>query len=299
MSLGSYGNIRPADVSPSDMDVILIYTESRENTTPTITRLNPQNVITPINGNEALGTNPNEILGGMYNLSLPSTIFNTKGFYNVYIRPAQIRTNILDCGVLSSSPDIKGIVLDINSFPPEYLDKFINNGLVGYRIEYINQDGTKLQNVFRVVTSCFLCEPVNQNLTNSSQKSIRYRYNNAGTLLFLTLSPSAAPNTKPNSIPFIGLPNQNIIISNTFFDPLNVEIEMVDYDMESIAIGLFGNQVRDVNTGVATTYDFDNNIFTQYDVYEKQNNNGQTLYEIKRKRDTVDLTQNFEDIVTE
>lgn len=297
MGLGNYGNTRPADVSVSDIDIILVYLDKRDSTqAPQVTRLTASDVITPIMNNEETGGASNEILGGLYNLTLPSDVFSQKGIYNLYVRPAQIRTKILDCGVLSTSPDIKGLVFDISNFPSEFLDKFSNDGLVGYRVEYLNTDGSKQQNLFRVITSAFLCEPVNQNLTNTSQKAVRYRYNDSGTLLFATITPSSAPTNKPNAVPYIGKPNQDIIITNTFFDPVNIEIEVVDYDTEAIAINLFGNQSRSIEDGIFTQYDFDGNIFNQYDVYEINNSSGDPLFEIKKRRTSIDFSKNFNQI---
>ena len=51
-----------------------------------------------------------EILGGLYNLKLPKEVFNKKGFYTIYIRPAQIRVKIEDCSELATYPDVKGLV---------------------------------------------------------------------------------------------------------------------------------------------------------------------------------------------
>ena len=150
----------------------------------------------------------------------------------MYIRPAEIRTKITDCGVLSSLPNVKGIVVDLNNVPSQYRNKFVNQGLIGFRVEYLNSDGTKIPNFFRIITSSFYCEPVVQNLTNTSQKAIRYRYvESTSNLLFCTLSPSSSPTNKPSATPFIGQPDQNIIITNTFFNPITTEVEIVEHDI--------------------------------------------------------------------
>ncbi|MFN9959686.1 MAG: hypothetical protein ACK55I_41915, partial [bacterium] len=102
-----------------------------------------------------------------------------------------------------------------------------------FRVEYLNEDGSKIPNFFRIITSSFYCEPVTTNLVNTQQKQIRYRYVESGSdLLFCTLSPSSAPSNKPSATPFIGQPNQNIIITNTYFNPVTVEIEMAQYDID-------------------------------------------------------------------
>ena len=67
MATGTYGTIRPADVSPEDVQIILNYTESRDETDNFIlTTLNAQEVLTPYFNNENTGGNAGvEILGGL------------------------------------------------------------------------------------------------------------------------------------------------------------------------------------------------------------------------------------------
>jgi len=167
MATGTYGTIRPADVSPEDVEIILNYTESRDVTDNfLLTTLNSQEVLTPYFNNENTGGNADvEILGGLYNLRLPSDQFNALGIYNIYIRPAQIRTTITDCGVLSALPNVKGLIFNIEAVPAQFRNKFVSQGLVGFRVEYLNDDGTKIPNFFRIITSSFFCEPVLENQT--------------------------------------------------------------------------------------------------------------------------------------
>ena len=178
MAIGTYGTLRNADVSPEDVEIILNFTPSRDETDNfVLTKLDAPSILRPYFNNASTGGNADvEILGGLYNLKLPADQFNKIGIYTLLIRPAQIRTKILDCGVLSALPNVRGIIIDLNSVPTEYQNKFINQGLIGFRIEYLNSDGTKIPNFFRLITSSFFCEPIVQNLTNTSQKSIRYRY---------------------------------------------------------------------------------------------------------------------------
>ena len=208
MALGTYGTIRPADVSPADVEIIMNYTPSRDSTNDfVLTKLNSSAILRPYYNNTSTGINGVEVLGGLYNMTLPVEEFNKKGIYTLYLRPKQIRTTITDCGVLSSLPNVKGIVIDLNNVPAEDVNKFIAQGLVGYRVEYLNSDGTKINNFFRIITSNFFCEPVVQNLVNTTQKAIRYRYVDGATnLMFCTLSPSSAPTNKPNATPYIGQP---------------------------------------------------------------------------------------------
>jgi hypothetical protein len=300
MATGTYGTIRPADVSPEDVEIILNYTPSRDETDNfVLTKLDAKSILRPYYNNDTTGVNNGiEILGGLYNLKLPAEQFNQIGIYTIFIRPAQIRTTILDCGVLSALPNVKGLIFDLNSVPSTYRNKFVSQGLVGFRIEYLNADGTKIPNFFRIITSSFFCEPVVQNLTNSSQKAIRYRYTDNNTnLLFCTLTPSSAPTNKPNATPYIGQPNQNVIITNTFFNPITLDIEIGEHDFSTLAIALYGNQTKSIDDGVYTLYDNANNIYKQYNLYEIRDQFNELLYEVRQDRgNNIDFSKNFTNI---
>jgi hypothetical protein len=300
MALGTYGTVRPADMSPEDVEIILNYTPSRDVTTNfVLTKLNAADVLTPYFHSSTTGGNADvEILGGLYNLKLPAEEFNKIGIYTLYIRPVEIRTTITDCGVLSSLPNVKGIIIDLNGVSEQYRNRFINQGLVGYRIEYLNSDGTKIPNFYRVVTSSFYCEPVVSNLTNSSQKAIRYRYVESGSdLIFCTVSPSSAPSNKANATPFIGQPNQKIVMTNTFFNPISVDVELAEHDIDTLAIALYGNQTKSMEDGIYTLYDSSLNIYKQYNLYEIRDEFNNLLYEVRQDRnDNIDFSKNFNNI---
>ena len=301
MATGTYGTIRPADVSPEDVSIVMNYTPSRDVTDNfVLTTLDATTILRPYFNNAATGGNSNEILGGLYNLRLPAETFTQLGIYTLYIRPAEIRTSITDCGVLSALPNVKGIVIDLSNVPSQYVNKFVAQGLVGFRIEYLNPDGSKIPNFFRVVTSSFYCEPVVTNEVNTSQKSIRYRYvDGDSNLIFLTLSPSSSPTNKPNATPYIGQPDQDIIITNTFFNPISLEVEMVEYDISSLAIALYGNQTKSIDDGIYTIYDSQNNIYRQYNLYEIRDQFNALLYEVRQNRnDNIDFSKNFTNITT-
>jgi hypothetical protein len=302
MAIGSYGTIRPSDVSPADVEIIMNYTPSRDVTDQfVLTKLDAQTILRPYFANSETGGNAGvEVLGGLYNLTLPANQFNALGIYTLYIRPAEIRTVISDCGVLSALPNVKGIIIDISDVPTQYQNKFVPQGLVGFRVEYLNPDGSKIPNFFRVVTSSFFCEPVTTNEVNTTQKAVRYRYvDGDSNLIFLTLSPSSSPTNKPNATPFIGQPDQDIIITNTFFNPVSVEIEMVEYDISSLAIALYGNQTKSIDDGIYTIYDANDNIYRQYNLYEIRDQFNALLYEVRQSRgNNIDFSKNFTNITS-
>lgn len=300
MAISSYGTIRPSDVSPADVEIQMVYTPTRDVTDEfVLTNLDAQTLLRPYFNNSQTGGNSGvEVLGGLYNLTLPANTFNALGIYTLYLRPAQIRTLITDCGVLNALPNVKGIIIDLSNVPTQYINKFVPQGLVGFRIEYLNPDGSKIPNFFRVITSSFYCEPVVTNDVNTTQKSIRYRYvDGVSNLLFLTLSPSSSPTNKPNATPFIGQPDQEIIITNTFFNPVTLEVEMVEYDISSLAIALYGNQTKSIDDGIYTIYDSQNNIYKQYNLYEVRDQFNALLYEVRQNRGAnIDFSKNFTNI---
>jgi hypothetical protein len=303
MAVGSYGTMRPADVSPEDVEIILHYASDRAaSTTPSLTKLDSADILTPVYHNtnttdDTFAPN-NEILGGMYNLRLNTDTFGDLGLYTLHIRPKQIRSVINDCGVLASLPSVRGIVIDISSVASEDRSKFTPQGLVGYRVEYIGlTDNKKVPNFYKIVTSSFYCEAITTNLTNTTQKSVRYRYTDAPTnLMFLTLTPTSSPGNKPNIVPFIGQPGQKVILTNTYFNPTTVEIEMVEHDASTLANALYGNQSKAVSSGIYTIYNKDNNIYKQFNLYEVKDEFNETLYEIREEKTDIDQTLNFDDI---
>lgn len=306
MAVGSYGVVRPADVSPDDVEILYHYVPNRLSTANVqLKKLTSNQVLTPIyhNVDTTLGGANDaiknvEVLGGLYNLKLNADDFTDLGIYTLNLRPKQIRTSIMDCGVLASLPSVRGLIIDISNVASTDKNKFTPQGLVGYRIEYINSsDNKKVTNFYKVVTSSFYCTPVTANLNSSTQKSVRYQYSEGATnFLFLTITPSSAPSNKPNTVPFIGLPGQKIILTNTYFNPTTIEIEMVEHDASTLANALYGNQTKAVTEGIYTIYDKENNIYKQYNLYEIKDDIQETLYEVRENRTDIDETLNFDTI---
>ena len=302
MAIGNFGTIRPSDISINEIDVFYSFSSSRDNNSNEFFRLTSTDVLEQINlptNDDLAGNNEDNLLEGMYNLILPANVFNQIGIYTIYLRPRRIRTTITDCGVLSALPSVKGIILDSSQLPTELT---ANNALQGYRIEYINSDGTKLRNVSRFVVTSNRVIPVTENIGNTSQTAVRYRFDDSGSLLFLQVTPSSASNVKPNVTPFIGNPNQTILLSSTAMNPLAVEVEMVENDIDSVVDFVGGEQIKDVNTGILTNYTRDENgdrqILKQFDLFEIKDDVGNvSLYEVKQERDNIDESQNFDEIV--
>ena len=309
MSVGTYGIVRPADVNPEDVEIFYHYTPSRDVVSNSVLqKLDPTQVLIKVdafteNKSDSDLGNQFQIFGGMYTLKLPVDKFSTKGFYTIMIKPIEIRTTIVDVGVLTAYPDTKGLVFDISNVKSSFLNKFENNGLVGYRVEYIDTNTSaadaKINNFFRVITSNNRAEPISQNINNTNQKSIAYRFNDNSTLTFCTVTPSSASNVKSNSFPFIGQPNQKVIITNTFFNPIMIEVEMVQHDIETIAFALFGNQSKSIEDGIYTIYNFNNDIYKQYNLFEIKNQfTGKPLFEVREEKTSIDFTKNFTTIIT-
>jgi len=296
MAIGTYGITRPADVSIDDIDMYYNYTPNRETSNDVIYTLNASELLTynylpteeQIIGNENL-------LEGLYNLRLPASVFSQLGIYTIYIKPKKVITTIIDCSVLSSLPSVKGIVLDGNILPEGLR---ANNALQGYRIEYVDMTtNNKIRNVVRYVVTANKVVPVSENVGNTSQKAIRYRFDDSGTLIFLQLTPSSSSDVKPNVAPFIGVPNQTILISNTFFTPLVLEVEMVQNTIDTLTDFVAGEQIKDVDNGILTYFDSNRIIKKQFNIYEIKDDVGNVpLYEVKENRTNIDESQNFNNV---
>jgi len=300
MAIGIYGTVRSADVTVEDINVYYNFTPNRETINNIILSLNASDVLTYcyLPTDEVIVGYTENLLEGLYNLRLPASVFNQLGIYTIYIKPKVIPIVIVDCSVLSALPTVKGIVVDVNSLPEALR---ANNALQGYRIEYVNSvNNTKLRNVVRYVVTSNKVVPVSENVGNTSQKAIRYRFDDAGTLVFLQVTPSSSSDVKPNVLPFIGNPADIILLSNTYFTPLTIEIELVENTIDTLADIVAGEQIKDVQKGILTHYDKDRVITKQFNLYEiKENVTDVPLFEVKEIRTNIDETQNFQDVISE
>ena len=171
-----------------------------------------------------------------------------------------------------------------------------NNGLVGYRIIYRNDDGTR-SGELRIVTSNNKCEPVVNVSTTTNAKTYSYQYNENSTYTFLTVTPSMPLSYKASSTPYIGKSTQKAYLVNTLFEPVCLELEMVENDIDTVTNILTGNQLRDLNRGLITTFDKNNNIIAQHEMSTlKSSDTGVPQYEIKEnKSNNIDFTQTIND----
>ena len=298
-STGVYGTNIPSRVRTGDIDIYYAYHETRnsDSTESAVYTKLPPTILSDViyNGEDESTDN---VLEGLYNLKLPLQYFNRKGFYTVYIKPREIPAVIADVSSLSSFPNVRGIVLDSSVIEDETLHDYVltNNALVGYRVIFINDAGDR-ENYFRLVTSNNRCEPIIQTSNDSSNKSYTYRYNDSSTLSFLTLTPSSAPSFKANAAPYIGKPTQRILLVNTLFEPVMLDIEMTEKDIETIATMLEGSQLRDLDNGLVTTFDDNNQIYAQSEHYTlKDSATGKPIYEVKKKKTNgFDFSQTLQD----
>ena len=72
---------------------------------------------------------------------------------------------------------------------------------------------------------------------------------------------------------------------------------MVENDIDTVTNLLTGNQLRDLNSGLITTFDKNNNIIAQHEMSTlKSSDTGVPQYEIKEnKSDNIDFTQTISD----
>lgn len=299
-SNGVYGTNVGANITYQDVDIFYSYSPTRTSSEPNgnrFTKLDSSLLV----GSEldTVGSdNYDNVLEGLYNLKLPLQYFNKKGFYTVYIKPKEVIMTLQDVGVLASYEDVKGIVIDSSLVQNSNMQTLLrtNNALVGYRVIYFDSN-SKREPYYRLITSNNKCEPVVQNTANVNTKSIRYRYNESSSLVFLTLTPSVASTFKPNALPYIGRSMQRVALVNTKFEPIMLDIEMVENDMDTLSIMMNGSQLRNLENGLVTTFNNNNEIFAQHEHFTlKDSMTNDPIFEIKHnKQNSIDFSQTLED----
>ena len=299
---GTYGIIRPSLLNiDNDVDIFYNYRPSRSSLDTSFVDFRKIDNPSMILKHSELEEN-NEVerrLPGMFNLNLPMSIFGKRGIYTLYIMPREIRCRIKAVGVLTAYQNIEGIIIDKSEISSNE-ELFQKDNLVGYRVEYLHYNNKVFnrEDTYRLITSSNLCEPVTQNLSTSYTNSNGYRYTENGSLCFLTLTPSTAPKYRANSKPYIGVPNQMISIYNTKFDPICIELNMVEHDAETISVMLEGEQVRNLENGRVSFYNFDGEIYKQMEYSTvKDNYTTKEIAEIKLdKTKAIDTSLDLNDL---
>lgn len=286
MSSGVFGTVRPAKLNPSqDVEILYYFTPSRGETSSSFNGYKPLNAaecLVPSNVHDEEDT----IINGLYKLKLPLNEFNEKGVYSIYIRPKERVTKITDVSVLAAYPEVKGVVLNTGDGISE-----LGSNLIGYRIEF--EDGTT-----RLIKSCNYCEPVIVNTGDGYPKSTRYNLTDSSSnLVFCTVSPSSSPTFKPNAKPYIGEPGVEIKLINTFFTPQLYTIEMVSHDAETLSYMLEGDQTNDRDNAIITTYNDKHEIYHQSDYYVLKDKLGNPMYNVRKRRDNIDMNQSYDNII--
>ena len=282
-----YGTVRPSNVNiDDDIEMFYYYRPTRgtddENFSDGFKKLENVNLIQTKHSE-------GDIIG-LFELRLPLDIFNKKGIYSVYIRPKELNVNITDVSVLAAYPDVKGVVFNLSNFGGVV-------DLTGYRIDYLDENGERTD-VSRLITSCNRCEPVLVTISDTYPKATRYRLTDStSNLVFCTVTPSTAMSFKPDVAPFIGIPGGNVIVSNTKFDPKLIEIEMVEHDADTLTYMIEGDQVRDRDNAIITTFNDNHEIYKQQDYYTVKDELGNPLRDVKRNREYIDNTQNYDNTI--
>lgn len=297
MANNVYGTIRQAQFDPArDADIYYYYRPTRSSEDTFFTGFKKIDDASKVLEQSKLETSETGDLKlpGMYTLKLPVDIFGNVGIYTIYIVPKEIKCEIKDIGVLAAYPSINGVVIDTSEVEGMDRGSFGNDNLVGYRIEYFN--GSNRQDLLRIITTSTFCEPVTQNLTTSTSNANAYRYNENGSLVFLTVTPSTSPTFKTNAKPFIGTPSQKIVLKNTKFDPICVEVEVTNHDIETVSYMLEGEQIRNFENGRVTTYNFDGEVYKQMEYSTvKDNYTNTNIAEAKLdKSNNVDNSLNLD-----
>lgn len=279
----TFGTKRAADVDiENDIDVYMMFQKSYNDTVDVVKKISASDVISKVFDTDDV-TN---IITGVYSFSLQNTVIQEYGYGNYYInvKPKKYPSMIIkDCGQIEGTLQ-KGILIDLNTIDESLVELFsASNSLTGYRVEYG-------ENIFRIITSNNRVEPV---ISSSVQtgSNIQYRLNDNSSLLFITLN-TVDVNTNLNNNSFIGSPNQNITITNTFFDPVMLTFEVKEHDTDTV-VNLLGYNgiVKNYEKGLVTYFDENEDIVVQHLEYTEKNNLGDDIKKYHIKNENVDTSE--------
>ena len=284
MAVGTYGAVKLADVDFNDVDVLYAYAPNRES----LGDIQFQPLYNSVTNNEF-----RKMLGadGGYKLRLPANTFNRLGFYLIQIRPKVFQTQIVDCSFVITNNDQeiqvskKGIVIPKLQFQS-------TGSLVGYQIEYFDDNGVKIKNFHRIITSSDLVS-VNPNNNTTNASSTTYVLDDGGNQLFLTLTPDEASLITNEVSSDLGKSGQQILLSNTFFDPVMIEVEMVDQSIKTLSYALYGQSTRDLETGVYSIFNEEGNLYKQYNLLTRKKLFEEGNIDVKEERTNIDRSQTF------
>ena len=284
MAVGIYGTKKLSDVNFDDVDILFGFSASREEIGDV--ELQPLfSQITDGDFKKMLGAD------GMYKVRLPASIFDQIGVYSVLIKPKTFETTIVDCTFVVTEDDNqiqiskKGIIIPV-------LQSQNSGSLVGFQIEYFDKNDNKIRNFHRIITSSDLVS-VSTNNNTIDGGAVTYVLDENGTNLFLTVTPDEGSLITNNEPVDIGSKGQKILITNTFFDPTLLEVEVVDQTIKTLSYALYGNSTRDLETGIFSVFDESNQLYKQYNLFTQKKQFTKGNIDVKEERTNINLDQDF------
>ena len=284
MSVGLYGTRKLSDATFDDVDILFAFNPNQQQ----LGDLELTPLFSNISNNEF-----RKLTGadGVYKLRLPASVFNQLGFYTIVIKPKSFETEIIDCTFIVQAQDDdiqvskKGIVIPALQFRQV-------GALIGYLLEYFDDDGNKIRNFQRIITSSDLVS-VSSSSSSSNPASTTFILDPNGSQLFLTLTPDELSLISDQQSVDLGKAGQKILISNTFFDPEIIEVEMVNQTIQTLGHALYGNSTRDLENGIFSVFDEFGNLFRQYNLFTRKKRFSNGNVDVKEIRTDINLDQSF------
>ena len=85
-------------------------------------------------------------------------------------------------------------------------------------------------------------------------------------------------------------------MSNTYFDPQVIDIELTEYDLRKIALLVNGERTLNVETGIENIYDEGRNILAQSTLYDIKDDAANPLYKVKTNNTDIDTSETWDTI---
>ncbi len=284
MAIGIFGSKQLSNVSFDDVDILYAFSTSREDIGDA--EMKPLfNNITSIDFKKMIGAD------GLYKLRLPASVFKDLGFYSILVKPKSFETTIMDCSYVVTN-DNNAIQISKKGIVIPTLQFLKTSSLVGYQIEYFDSNDVKIRNLSRIITSSDIVN-ISPNNNSVTQGSVTYVLDPAGNNLFLTVTPDEGSLISKNQKVDIGTKGQRILLTNTYFDPFYIEVEMVEHTINTLAIALYGNSTRDLQSGDITYFDTNNNIYRQYRLFTQKYQFEEGNIDVREERSIINFNKTF------
>lgn len=281
MSIASYGNKKLASIHYSDVDIFYSYSKNRHDLGDVVLKPLYENIL----DDDLVATN----IPGVFKLRLRADVFSENGFYFLVFKPKSIKTVIYDCSQIILYNQTAQVLKNGIIIPRQE-----NMNLKGYYVEYLDAEDNIEKNKFHIVSDFVHVTPSQLTTANNPLQTKTYAIDNNGNYTFLALEPSESLFQIPQDFGKIG---QHIILTHSFFDPFFIELEITEYTIKTLSYALYGNSMRDNETGVYSIFDDEQKLFKQYNLITSKKKFSRGTIDYREERKNINNNTTFQEMI--